>query len=334
MKIAPLLLLLGGCSMTLAEADWPTALPEGACTVTVTRQDATGEWDLLRFYDEHGRVLGATTRLAYHGRGRELFEYDAAGRLVRIRSFDERDAEDFPCDAEGGCYTPPSREVVETTFEYDEAGRRTARTREDRRYLLDDGVYRRRRYEAYATRWERDGERLRAIHDGMGTTRFRWEDGRVVRIDREAHYPRHTTVEHDAEGRVARTRYETCTPEEECRVTAVTTFHYDDDGRLRRIEVVDPTGESPPGSTAWEYEGARLVRQTNDDGVRTHVLEYAYDASGRMLQVVEDGHLRERWRYEGRCGAVRSAPSTPTASRELGLDACASSPGYVLGCEG
>lgn len=335
MKLAPLFALLAGCAPLLGQADWPTELPAGACTVTVTREDATGTWDLVRVYDAEGHIQGGTTRLAYSGRGREIFDWEA-GRLRRVRSYDERDAYDFPCDAEGGCSTPASREVVDTTFTYDEAGRPASRTREDSRYALVDGAYRRQRYEHQRTRWEFEGERLRAIHDDMGTTRFRWEDGRVTRVDREAHYPRHTTVEHDEAGRVIRTRYETCTPDDVCEVSEVTSFRYDAEGRLQRLETVDPREEAhaAPRTTEWAYEGPRLLRRTEVDGTRTHVLEYAYDARGRLIQVTENGSVRARYAYEGRCDAVQDAPEPPTAARELGLETCTPSPGYVLACQG
>lgn len=335
-----LLCLACGCVATLPESAWVTDVPQGECTVHVMRGDATGEWQLVHHHAADGRVLSGTTRLRYHGNGWERFVYDEGGALIAIHSYEEIGEEDFPCDAEGGCYTPPRRVVGRTDVEWDESGRLSRTSFETVDYGRRDGSYRQRSGEHHDLRYEYEGGRLSTLRsstsNGGATTTLHYEGERLTRIVRDARYPRRTAVETDAAGRILRTEYETCTPSYECRVTRVSRYRYDDAGLLVRADYDDPTGDSPSSFATWEYEGGRVVRSRKAeiarDGseVSVHTFEYDYDELGRIVEVRADDRVRERRRYEGTCDQVGAAPQAPSALADQGVRPCIRSPGYVL----
>lgn len=334
-------LCLGACSRTLPDSEWVTDVPEGECTVYRTLGDATGEWELAQHYAADGRVLSGRTRLRYHGSGWERFVYDDDDRLVTIHSYEEIAEEDFPCEAEGGCYTPPRRVVGRTDVSWDESGRLVRTSFETVDYgRASGGSYRRRSGEHRDLRYEYEGDRLATLRsstrEGGATTTLRYEGERLTRIVREAEYPRRTAVETDANGRIVRTEYETCTPSHECRVSRVSRYTYDDAGQLVRADYEDPSGDSLPSFRTWEYEAGRVVRSykadiaRNGNEVSAHTFAYAYDELGRVVQVDADGRVRERRRYEGACDRVGTDALLPSALADQGVRPCIRSPGYVL----
>ena len=338
-RLVVMLMCVAGCSRTLPESEWITDVPQGECTVFVMRGDATGEWELAHHYTADGRVLSGTTRLRYHGNGWERFVYEGE-RLIAIHSYEEIAEEDFPCDAEGGCYTPPRRVVARTDVSWDDAGRLARTSFETVDYgRSDDGSYRRRSGEHHDLRYEYAGDRLTTLRsstrEGSATTTLHYEGERLTRIVRDAEYPRRTAVETDASGRILRTEYETCTPTYECRVTRVSRYTYDDAGRLVRADYEDPTGDSLPSFATWEYRAGRVVRTSkadlsNGNEVSAHTFAYAYDELGRLVEVEADGRIRERRRYEGACDRVGRDAFVPSALADQGLRPCIRSPGYVL----
>ena len=335
------LAMAAGCASTLPEREWVTERPRGECVVTLERSDATGSWTLDHQYDAEGRVLSGSARLRYDGRAWERFGYDAAGRLSEIASYEEIDAESFPCAAEGGCDTPQRRWVARARVEHDEAGRLRRFRSEERTYeLRPDGVYESRTSESRDLSYHYDGAgRLIAIGTGNGTTRFTYEGERLVRVERDADYPWLDVVEHDAEGRIVAVHHSNCTPQRECHVTVETRYAYDDQGRLVREERTNVDSSPPRTETRFEYEGDRVVRRTYVEhqpaGERTRVREHAYDERGRLVATIEDGLPRERRSYEGACDAVVTGPRSPSPLVDLGAQPCLRSPAYVLdACSG
>lgn len=330
------LVITSGCAATLPESEWVTERPRGECVVTIERGDATGTWTLEHHYAADGRVLSGTARLRYHGRAWERFEHDDAGRLVAIYSYEEIDAESFPCAAEGGCDTPARRVLSRVHVEHDPAGRLSRWAFEERTFgRRPDGTYAARTSEGRDVSYRYDDAgRLVASEGGNGSTRYVYEADRLVRVERDADYPWFDTVEHDAEGRIVGFDHHACTPERECHVTYQHRYAYDDQGRLVRADLTDADGSSPPTYTLFDYEGERVVRRTRVErlatGEQRRVREHTYDARGRLIATVEDGQPRERRSYAGTCDAVTTGPAAPSPLLDLGARPCVRSPAYVL----
>lgn len=142
---------------------------------------------------------------------------------------------------------------------------------------------------------------------------------------------------YDARGRlaeIAALRHSSCTRERECHVTYEMRYSYDDEGRLVREHRTHADSSPRESEVAWEYEGERVVRRTTTTryaaSAETRVREYAYDALGRVVAMIDDGQLRERRRYEGACGSVPAPPSAPSALAAASALPCLRSPAYVL----
>ncbi len=329
-------LATGACAASLPEVrPWPGP-PEGsACRVVIERSDATGSWELEHHHAADGRVLAGTTRLRYHGVGWERFDYDEAGSLRAIELHEAIEAESFPCGSEEGCDTPPLREMTYVRVQHDEEGRLTEWDLAKRTENLVDGSWSVRTRESNDLSYSYgEGGRLAALHGSNGTTRFLYDGEQLVRVERDADYPWYRTIEHDSSGRIVRMVHMSCTRERVCGATQRIFFVYDADGRLVRAEHSDPSGSEAPTIDAWEYDGERVVRASRATaraaGEEAQVFEYAYDEEGRLASVTENGRLREAYRYEGECDALRTRPATPSAEGLVGASTCHFSPGYVL----
>lgn len=330
------LVVASGCASTLPASEWVSEQPRGACVVAIERTDGTGSWTLEHHHDAEGRVLSGTARLRYHGRAWERFGYDERGRLAEIFSYEEIEAEDFPCAAEGGCYTPRRRWVAHTRVEHDDAGRLRRWASHERTFGLErDGRYVERTNEGRELSYRYDGAgRVVEIRSGLGTRRLSYQGDRLVRIDADHEYPWFDVVEHDGRGRIVAVRHSNCTPQRECHVTYEVRYAYDDEGRLVREHRTNADSSPRESEVVWGYDGDRVVRRTSTDhyagAVDARVREHEYDARGRLVAVIDDGQLRERWRFEGACDAVTTGPAAPSPLAALGALPCARSPAYVL----
>lgn len=343
MNRAPLLaalLLVSGCVRTLSADEWVTALPHGACRVDIDLPNEERVKRLERHHAADGRVLSGTalSLLQSDGRAWERFGYDDRARLAEIRSYEEINAEDFPCAVEGGCYSPARRVLTQTTLLSDDAGRlvrwaseavtyqrgyggqftsiRTERT--DRRYTYDDT--------GRLVAIDKDGTRYQVLYDVQG---------RLVRLtNRGCGYSVNKSATYDARGRIVLTEVESCVRSSGCRVTDRTQYTYDDAGRVVRADHTDPTGGSHSSYRLFAYQGDHMTRVTYANfypgAEERTVYDYTFDERGHLTSRAQDGLVFERYRYTGACDAIETDVRAPSPLADIDAVVCHSSPAFLM----
>lgn len=240
---------------------------DGAEPERVRYASENGESRSLAYeYDAAGRMIrvrGAAGVLREFG-------YDRAGRLLSIAAGAEVHSQKYDdvgrlAEARSGAYG--------VTYEYDASGRRAAVQRPD-------------------------GLRVSYEYDAVGDFRAVDVPG-LGRIERQATARRESRAPRGAERDDRRGSGAAAAPEEKAatvRLPGAGTIEIfeDEAGRVARIAYLDAAG-AEKAAFAQEFDPEGLVQSASDDG---RTLTYRYDDAGRILSIAEGQAPRESYAYD------------------------------------
>lgn len=302
---------LSGCAHTLRSEDWNTAVPKGACTVHIVSPNA---WVVVEHYTADGRLLSGRTPVD-NGSGWFQHQYDAQGRRIEITEYEDLKHYSSPCEALGGCDTPPTRVIRRQSFIHDEAGRLIREEESRESYKLEDDKYRGSCPDRTQTRYTYDAEgRLVRTRSGGTTRRLEYSAGRLVRSDLKSNgNVMQLTAKYDSQGRLSETEELRCSAKTgQCYDTYPSArFRYDDAGRLIRKDLLYDKGDYTERSLLWEYDDRGLLtaftrvqiyRRTGQSAGNTW--KFTYDALGRLTASTVDGQPYQQLSYSGACERV------------------------------